>query len=49
MLPLGIDRVAIHERELALLGSVMRAGHGLMLGLTWFVELPEAFDSTPSE
>ncbi|MBO6936430.1 MAG: hypothetical protein JJ863_15770 [Deltaproteobacteria bacterium] len=49
VLPLGLYRVAIHERELALLGSVNEAGHGLMGGLTWIAPLPEAFASAPSE
>ncbi len=46
VLPLGIARVATNGRELAMLGSIMVAGHGGMPGLTWFVELPE---SAPSE
>lgn len=41
VLPLGLQRVAIHGGELALIGSIMVAGHGGMPSLTWFVELPE--------
>lgn len=47
VLPLGVRRVAIHERSLALLGSVMVAGHGGMPGLTWFLRAPLAPDTTP--
>lgn len=41
VLPLGLSRVALHGNELALIGSVMVAGHGGMPSLTWFATLPE--------